>query len=287
MLNSRTTRFALSLAMTLSVSAAAAYAMRSVHPATRHAAAASAKKAPAKPSIVLVHGTFADGGSWQHVIPVLERDGYYVIAVQNHLASLADDIATTKRVIDAQTGPIVVVGHSYGGAVITGAATGNSNVKALVYLAAFAPDSGESLGALQQKFPPSQLGPALVPDAAGFLYIDRAKFHEVFAADVPTVESRVLAATQKPANKTLLTDVMTTPAWKSIPTWYLVSMNDQTINPDLERFFAKRMGAHTTEIKASHVSYISHPQAVAKLIEVAADAVMGDGAQIPITKENR
>src|SRR5262249_1659380 len=248
---------------------------RSMHSDTPRRHAATAAKAPTKPSIVLVHGAFADGSSWQHVIPLLERDGYYVIAVQNHLASLSDDIATTNRVIDAQTGPTVVVGPSYGGAVIPTAAAGHPNVKALVYLAAFAPDSGETLGGLQQKFPAPPLGAALVPDAAGFLYIDRTKFHDVFAADVPAGEARGMAGTQNPASNKVFTEVTTAAAWKSVPTWFLVSMNDQAINPDLERFMAKRMNAHTTEIKASHVAFISHPQAVAKLIEVAADAAMG------------
>jgi pimeloyl-ACP methyl ester carboxylesterase len=148
-----------------------------------------------KPSIVLVHGAFADGSGWQKVIPILEADGYFVTAVQNPLTSLPDDVATTKRVIDGQKGPVVVVGHSYGGAVITGAAAGNSNVKALVYVAAFAPESGEPLGAPGEKFAPSPLSSALVPDAAGFLYIDRAKFHDVFCKDLSEADARVMAAT--------------------------------------------------------------------------------------------
>ena len=222
-----------------------------------------------KPAIVLVHGAFADGSGWAHVIPLLERDGYYVIAVQNPLTSLAADVETTKRVIDAQTGPTVVVGHSYGGAVITAAAAGNPNVKALVYLAAFAPEAGEPIGKFGDQYP-APLSTALKPDAAGFLYVDRARFHAVFCADVPLAEARVMAATQKPLIKSVFGATVDQAAWKTIPSWYLVSQEDSAINPNLERFYAKRMGAKTTEIKASHVAFISHPADVARLIEQAA-----------------
>jgi len=225
----------------------------------------------AKPTIVLVHGAFADGTGWQHVIPLLEHDGYTVIAVQNPLASLASDVETTKRVIDAQTGPVVAVGHSYGGAVITGAAAGNANVKALVYIAAFAPEAGEPIGAFNEKYP-SALGSALRPDAAGFLYVDRAQFHDVFAKDVSATEASVMAAAQKPVSGTVFGASVEQPAWKTIPSWYLVAQEDRAINPDLERFYAKRMGAKTTEIKSSHVPFVSHPREVARLIEQAASA---------------
>src|SRR5438876_802163 len=177
-------------------------------------AAQAAPAASAKPTIVLVHGAFADGSSWQRVIPILQRDGYNVIAVQNPLTSLAADVETTKRVVDAQTGPVVLVGHSYGGAVITAAAAGSSNVKSLVFAATQKPIIGSVFGA--------------APDQA---------------------------------------------AWKTIPSWYLVSQDDKAINPDLERFYAKRMNARTTEIKSSHVPFISHPADVARLIEQAASAV--------------
>ena len=230
----------------------------------------------AKPSIVLVHGAFADGTGWQHVIPLLEEDGYFVTAVQNPLTSLADDIATTKRVIDAesQKGSVVVVGHSYGGAVITGAAAGNTNVKALVYLAAFAPEVGEPVAAFLEQYP-SLLGTGLVPDAAGFLYIDRTKFREIFAKDVDRTEQHVMAATQKPIFGQIFGQAPAAAAWKDIPSWYLVSKGDNAINPDLERFYAKRMGATTSEIDASHVAFISRPKEVVKLIEKAARAVGG------------
>lgn len=224
-----------------------------------------------KPTIVLVHGAFADGTGWQHVIPILEHDGYAVIAVQMPLATLAGDVETAKRVIDAQVGPVVVVGHSYGGAVITGAAAGNANVKALVYIAAFAPEAGEAVGAYGDKYP-APLGAALKPDAAGFLYIDRAQFHALFAADVPTGEARVMAATQKPISASVFGASVSQAAWKTIPSWYLVTQDDKAINPDLERFYAKRMGAKTVEVKSSHVVFISHPREVTRLIEQAATA---------------
>ena len=226
----------------------------------------------AKPAIVLVHGAFADGTSWQRVIPILEKDGYSVTAVQNPLSSLADDVATTKRVLDAQKGPVVVVGHSYGGSVITDAAAGNPNVKALVYIAAYAPETDETIITLNAKFSAPELATSGVPDAAGFLYVDRTKFHAVFCADVPEGEARIMAATQKPLNSAAFGEKVTGTAWKTIPTWYLVSQDDKAINPDLERFFAKRMNARTSEVKASHVPFISQPKVVAALIEQAAEA---------------
>jgi len=224
-----------------------------------------------KPTIVLVHGAFADASSFQYVIPLLINDGYHVVAVQNPLSSLPDDIATTKRLIDAQKGPVVVVGHSYGGIVISGAASGNPNVKALVYLAAFAPEANEPVGPLTDKYP-SHLGPALRPDAAGYLYIACDKVHDVFAADLPESAAQVVCATQKPVNNSVFAASIDSPAWKTIPSWYLVSRQDHALNPDLERWYAKRMGAKTTEINASHVAFISHPKAVARLIEQAATA---------------
>jgi pimeloyl-ACP methyl ester carboxylesterase len=230
-----------------------------------------AQAAPAKPTIVLVHGAFADASSWYRVIPILLRDGYPVIAVQNPLTSLPADVETTKRVIDAQNGPVVVVGHSYGGAVITAAAAGNQNVKALVYVAAFAPEVGEPIGAFGEKYP-TQLGTGLRPDAAGFLYIDPAKFRELFAADLPVTETDVAAVTQKPIIGSVFGASVEKAAWKTIPSWYLVSQDDHAINPELERFYAKRIGAHTTEIKSSHVPFLSHPAEVARVIEQAAGA---------------
>jgi pimeloyl-ACP methyl ester carboxylesterase len=231
----------------------------------------AAKSAMTKPTIVLVHGAFADALGWQRVIPILQRDGYEVIAVENPLASLASDVETTKRAVDAIKGPVVLVGHSYGGAVITGAAAGSSNVKSLVYLAAFAPEGGEPIGAFGEKYP-VDLNSALKPDSAGFLYVDRARFRELFCADLPVTDASVAAATQKPVHNSVFGASVPTAAWKTIPSWYLVSQDDHAINPELERFYAKRMNATTSEVKASHVAFISHPDLVAKLIEQAAAA---------------
>ncbi len=233
---------------------------------------AAAKKPADKPSIVLVHGAFADGSGWSEVIRILQKKGYNVTAVQNPLSSYAADMETTKRLVDAQPGPVVLVGHSYGGAVITGVSGNDAKVKALVYVAAFAPDANEPIGAYLERYP-SLLGGALRPDAAGFAYIDRASFRKVFAADVPEDEANVMAAAQKPAIGTAFGSSPTAAGWRSIPSWYIVSQDDNAINPDLERFFAKRMGAKTTEIKASHVVFISHPKEVAGIIEEAAAAV--------------
>jgi len=226
-----------------------------------------------KPAIVLVHGAFADASGWSRVIPILERDGYFVTAVQIPLTSLSDDVATAKRVVDSQKGPVVLVGHSYGGAVITGAAAGSPNVKALVYLAAFAPDAGEALAEPGKKFAQPPLNSALAPDSAGLLYIDRAKFHDTFCKDLPEAEARVMAATQKPLSSSVFEASVTAAAWKTIPSWYVVSSQDRAINPELERFYAKRMGATTSEIAASHVAFLSHPKEVTKVIEAAAASV--------------
>lgn len=273
-LSSRGTRVAASLLATLLAVAFAAgtlAAQMSAPPKQKAAAPPASVAAGAKPTIVLVHGAFADGTGWQRVIPILQRDGYEVIAVQMPLASLSGDVETTKRVIDAQKGTVVLVGHSYGGAVITGAAAGSTNVKALVYLAAFAPEGGEPIGAFGEKYP-VDLNSALQPDAAGFLYVDRARFRPLFCADLPETDAKVAAATQKPIHNSVFGASVPVAAWKTIPSWYLVSQEDHAINPELERFYAKRMNAKTSEVKASHVAFISHPDVVAKLIEQAAAA---------------
>ena len=224
--------------------------------------------------IVLVHGAFADASGWRQVIPLLEGLGYPVVAVQNPLTSLADDVATTKRVVDAETklGPVVLVGHSFGGVVITAAGADNPQVKALVYINAFAPEVAEPLGALAGKFGPGPLNDALVPDSAGFLFIDRAKFHDVFCADVGRIEARIMAATQKPLQAGVFAQAVDRAAWKTIPSWYLVGQQDQAISPELQRFMAKRIGAKVTEIASSHVSFISHPFTVVRMIVQAANA---------------
>jgi pimeloyl-ACP methyl ester carboxylesterase len=234
-------------------------------------AARARPAAAAKPTIVLVHGAFADASGWDAVIRILQAKGYEVSAVQNPLTSYEADVATTKRLIDAQTGPTVVVAHSYGGAVITEAAAGNPNVKSLVYLAAFANDANEPLGSLLEKYP-SKAVEAFKPDAAGLLYIDRAKFHDIFAQDLPLAQTNVMAVTQKPLANSAFGATAKAAAWRTVPSWFIVAQNDNVIPPDLERFFAKRMGAKTTEIKSSHAVFMSHPKEVVAVIESAARA---------------
>ena len=225
-----------------------------------------------KPAVVLVHGFWGNAGHWAKVIVELNRRGYTSLhAVENPLTSLADDAERTRTMIRQVDGPVVLVGHSYGGAVITGAAANNPKVKSLVYLEAFGPDDGEAVGAFSEKYP-APLGKALRPDSAGFLYVDRAQFHADFAADVSAGDAAVMAATQKPLHSSVFTASVPVAAWKTIPSWYVVSKRDHAINPDLERFYAKRMHAHTTEIDASHVGFISHAAEVAKVIEAAAAA---------------
>jgi len=227
----------------------------------------------AKPTIVLVHGAFADASGWSDVIDRLQKRGYNVVAVQNPLSDLATDVATTKRLIDAQPGDVVLVGHSYGGAVISGASAGDSKVKALVYISAFAPDADEPVGAIGAKFPAPPLNKALVPDAAGFAYIDTAKFHGVFAADLPVAKTRIMAVTQKPLSTRVFEQSNSGAGWKTIRSWFLIAKQDQAINPDVERFYARRAKSETREVESSHVSFLSHPDVVAKLIIDAAVTV--------------
>src|SRR5262249_1805865 len=189
-----------------------------------------------KPTIVLVHGAFADASGWSEVIDRLQKRGYNVVAVQNPLSSLATDVATTKRLVDAQPGNVVLVGHSYGGAVISGASAGDSKVKALVYISAFAPDANEPVGAIGAKYPAPLLNKSLVVDAAGFAYIDTAKFHAAFAADLPVAKTRIMAVTQKPLSTHVFEESNSGAGWKTIRSWFLVAKQDQAINPDVERF---------------------------------------------------
>jgi len=229
----------------------------------------NAKDGGSRPSIVLVHGAFADGSAWRRVIPLLEQEGLAVTAVQNPLTSLTEDIATTRRLIEAQGGPVVVVGHSYGGAVITGAAAGSPYVKAMVFVTAYAPEAGEPISVLAGKFGPSALKSALETDSAGFLTVVRSKFHEVFARDMADDVSRVMAATQKPIQSSIFGESIEVPAWKTIPSWFLVATEDQAIKPELQRFMAGRMGAKTSEVQSSHVPFLSKPDEVAKTILAA------------------
>ena len=230
-------------------------------------------KSDLRKSVILVHGAFADATGWQKVIPLLEKKGLAVTAVQLPLKSLADDVAITKRLLDSQPGDVILVGHSYGGVVITEAGADNQKVKGLVYVAAFAPGAGEDLDGLIERFSPSALGTAVVPDSAGFLFIDRAKFQSVFANDLTEEEASLLAATQKPLAASIFGEPIKAAAWRNIPSWYVVSTQDNSINPELQRFMAKRMGAKIKEIKASHVSFISNPSEIARVIESAAASV--------------
>ncbi|MGP0076500.1 MAG: alpha/beta hydrolase [Bryobacteraceae bacterium] len=225
-----------------------------------------------KTNVVLVHGAWADGSSWSKVIVLLDQKRFNVTAVQLPLTSLADDIAITRNALAAQKGPTVLVGHSYGGAVITGAANDALNVTALVYIAAFGLDEGESLESLSRQGPATAGAAQIRPDEHGFLWIDRDGFAKVFAADADPVEARVMAAVQKPLSIQSFTEKSGPPAWKHIPSWYLISSNDQMIPPQAEEFMAKRMGATVRAVPASHASMISHPGDVAAMIGAAAQA---------------
>jgi pimeloyl-ACP methyl ester carboxylesterase len=238
--------------------------------------AAPLVQAHRKPSILLVHGSFVDALSWQKVIALLQRRGYTVTAVEIPLTSLATDVATTKRAIAALAarGPLVAVGHSYGGAVITGAAADAPQVKALVYVNAFAPDPGQSLNDLFATAPPVTLATSLLPpDSAGFLFVDPTKFRAALCADLPDDEANVAAAAQKPIAASAFAETQNVAAWKTIPSWYLVGRQDEAINPEIERAMAKHIGARTVEIDSSHASFLSHPHAVVHLIEAAARSV--------------
>ena len=222
-------------------------------------------------NIVLVHGLWADGSSWIKVIPILEKAGHRVIAVQLAAHSLADDVATVKRAIDLVGGPTILVGHSYGGFVITNAAFNNKNVTGLVYVTAFAPDEDESTGNFVDvaKLPPG----LLVFDSGGFAYLNSKMFHEAFVQDANATEAETLAVVQKPAHQSLLTEKSGPPAWKQLPTWFAVSENDRIIPPDTERMFAKRMNATAISLNSSHASLVTHPDEIAELIPNATKGV--------------
>lgn len=240
------------------------------------AGAASRTAHAVKPTVVLVHGAFADSSSWSGVIARLEREGYPVLAVANPLRDLAGDSAYLSSVLDSIPGPVVLVGHSYGGAVITDGAAGHANVKALVYIAAFAPDQGESALQLTGEYPGSLLPASLVvrPFPGGQdAYIDQAAFQKVFAADVPTRETSLMAAEQRPVAVAALAGASSAPAWRTIPSWFLVAGADQAIPPAAEQAMAQRAHSHTVTIPgASHAVAVSHPDAVADLVEAAARA---------------
>jgi pimeloyl-ACP methyl ester carboxylesterase len=223
-------------------------------------------------NVVLVHGGFVDGSGWQGVYEALKKDGYAVSIVQNPTISLADDVAVTKRTLAAQDGPAILVGHSYGGVVITEAGT-DPRVAGLVYIAAFAPDKGESVSALIQNPPPGAPVPPILPPQGGYLFLDRAKFQASFAADVSAEAASFMADSQVPWGLDALNGAVTEPAWKTKPSWYLVSTEDNMIPPDAQRAMSRRAGSTVTEVKGSHAVYVSQPQAVAELIAKAAHGV--------------
>jgi pimeloyl-ACP methyl ester carboxylesterase len=220
-------------------------------------------------TIVLVHGGFVDGSGWQPVYNILTRSGHKVYVVQNPTTSLADDVAATLRIVDAQEGPVVLVGHSYGGVVITEAGN-HPKVKGLVYIAAFAPDKGESVSTLIQNPAPGAPVPPILPPVDGFLLLDNARFRESFAGDVDADTARFMADSQVPWGVAALSGSITEPAWKTKPSWYLVAKDDRMIPPPAQRFMSKRAGSTVTEVPGSHAVYVSQPKAVAALIEKAA-----------------
>jgi pimeloyl-ACP methyl ester carboxylesterase len=231
------------------------------------AMAAPADTAAPLKNIVLVHGAFVDGSGWNAIAAILRKDGYSVNIVQEPETSLADDVAATNRIIDRQDGPVVLVGHSYGGFVITEAGN-NPQVKSLVYVAAFQPDVGESLAKLGARIPPAST--AVAPSKDGYLFIDPAAFHADFCADIPKERAELMAHSQLPLSLGAATAEITAPAWRQKPSYAIVATQDRSINPDLERFMYERSHAMTVEIKGSHAIYISQPAAVAKVIEQAA-----------------
>ncbi len=231
------------------------------------------------PNIVLVHGAWADGSSWSAVIESLQAKGYNVTAPQFPETSLADDVARLRHVLARQTVPTIVAGHSYGGQIATALGTDAPNVVGLVYIAAFGLDEGESLGALLGGGPPTPSLAHLSVDEQGFAWIPEEDFVGHFAGDVDPAKSRVLYAVQQGLSMSTFEDVMAVPAWRSIPSWYLVATNDEAIPPDAERMFAKRMGATTVEVPSGHLAMVTHPAETVRLIEAAAEgARSGAGA---------
>ena len=223
-------------------------------------------------TLVLVHGGFVDGSGWESVYKILKKDGYNVAIVQNPTISLADDVAATKRIVHAQNGPVILVGHSYGGAVITEAGN-DPQVAGLVYLAAFAPDKGESVSTLIKDPPPGAPVPPILPPQDGYLFLDKAKFPASFAADVDEEKAAFMADSQVPWGVEALGGMISEPAWKTKPSWYLVATDDKMIPPPAQRFMSKRAGSTVVEVAGSHAIYVSQPNAVAALIETAVKGV--------------
>lgn len=225
-----------------------------------------------RPNIVLVHGAWADGSCWSGVIERLQADGYHVTAPQFPETSTADDVGRLRQVLSLQDGPTIVAGHSYGGQIMTALGTDAPNVAGLVYIAAFGLDEGESLGALLSQGPTPPALAHLFTDPQGFMWLPQDDFVQHFAADVDPVRAKVMHAVQQPIAGSTFSDAMGVPAWKSLPSWYLVATQDEAIPPDAQRMFATRMGATMIEVPASHVAMVSHPDETAQLIKTAAEA---------------
>jgi len=230
-------------------------------------------------NVVLVHGGFVDGSGWQGVYRILKKDGYAVTVVQNPTLSLADDVAVTRRALASQSGPAILVGHSYGGVVITEAGN-DPKVAGLVYIAAFAPDKGESVAALIKDPPPGAPVPPILPPQDGYLFLEKTKFAASFAADVGADVDEFMADSQVPWGVEALGGAISQPAWKTKPSWYLVSTEDKMIPPDAQRAMSKRAGSTVVEVRGSHAVYVSQPQAVASLIEKAAKGSAGEHRQL-------
>lgn len=224
-------------------------------------------------NVVLVHGGFVDGSGWAGVYNILKRDGFNVSVVQNATISLAGDVAAAKLIIDEQTGPVILVGHSYGGAVITEAGT-DPKVAALVYITAFAPDKGESVNSLIANPPPGAPVPPILPPKDGYLFLDKAKFAASFAGDVDASTADFMANSQVPWGVDALSGQITDPAWKTKPSWYLLVTDDRMIPLPAQRFMCQRAGSTTAEVPGSHAIYVSNPRAVADLVEKAAKGVL-------------
>src|SRR5438128_12066094 len=231
-----------------------------------------ARMAQQRPTIVLVHGGFVDGSGWQGVYKLLRKDGYTVRVVQNPTISLAGDVAATRLIVDAQEGRVLLVRHSYGGAVITEAGN-DPKVAGLVYITAFAPDKGESVNSLIKDPPPGAPVPPILPPVDGYLFLDKAKFPASFAADVDAEKAAFMADSQVPWGVEALGGKISEPAWKAKPSWYLIATDDKMIPPDAQRSMSKRAGSTVVEVKGSHAIYVSQPRAVAALVEQAAKSV--------------
>ena len=260
------------LAAVLALSAQAAHLTAQSQSRSQQNADRGSPRSIARPTIVLVHGGFVDGSGWKGVFEILRKDGYNVAIVQNPTISLAGDVAATRSVINAQSGPVILVGHSYGGAVITEAGN-DPKVAALVYITAFVPDNGESVATLIKNPAPGAPVPPILPPREGFLYLDKAKFAASFAGDVEPKTAAFMAESQVPWGLDALNGSVTEAAWKAKPSWYLIATDDKMIPPDAQRFMSKRAGATVVETKGSHAIYVSRPAPVAALIKQAAATI--------------